>query len=76
MVRGQTIRVIVANARRLSNARTLFRRFMPAYRESIDYMYGDNPQVILDYAAFVGVPERDGAAGARRFLSQVADQPR
>ena len=30
---------------------------MQAYRDSIDYMYSGNPQVIADYAAFVGVPE-------------------
>jgi NitT/TauT family transport system substrate-binding protein len=30
---------------------------MKAYRESIDYMYSDNPQVIKDYAEFVKVPE-------------------
>jgi NitT/TauT family transport system substrate-binding protein len=30
---------------------------MRAYRETIDYMYSDNPQVIRDYAEFVGVPE-------------------
>src|SRR5262249_27258253 len=28
-----------------------------AYRETIEYMYSSNPQVIKDYAAFVGVPE-------------------
>ncbi|MGB9296252.1 MAG: ABC transporter substrate-binding protein, partial [Pseudolabrys sp.] len=27
------------------------------YRESIDYMYSDDPQVIKDYAEFVRVPE-------------------
>jgi NitT/TauT family transport system substrate-binding protein len=32
-------------------------RFMQAYRETIDYMYGDNPQVLKDYAAFAGVSE-------------------
>ena len=30
---------------------------MQAYRETIDYMYSDNPQVIKDYAEFVKVPE-------------------
>ena len=30
---------------------------MDAYREAIDYMYGDNPQVIKDYAEFAGVTE-------------------
>ena len=32
-------------------------RFMQAYRETIDYMYSDNPQVLKDYAAFVQVSE-------------------
>ena len=30
---------------------------MQAYRETIDYMYSDNPQIIKDYAEFVKVPE-------------------
>ncbi len=57
IVRDQTIRVIVANANALETRKDVFRRFMQAYRDSIDYMYGDSPQVIIDYAAFVGVPE-------------------
>ena len=56
IVRDQTIRVIVANAQALEQRKDVFRRFMQAYRDSIDYMYGDSPQVIIDYAAFVGVP--------------------
>jgi hypothetical protein len=32
-------------------------RFMRAHRETIDYMYSDNPQVIEDYAEFARVPE-------------------
>ena len=57
IVRDQTIRVIVANAQALEQREDVFRRFMQAYRDSIDYMYGDSPQVIIDYAAFVGVPD-------------------
>jgi NitT/TauT family transport system substrate-binding protein len=57
IVRDQTIRVIVANANALEQRKDVFRRFMQAYRDSIDYMYGDSPQVIIDYAAFVGVPD-------------------
>jgi NitT/TauT family transport system substrate-binding protein len=30
---------------------------MTAYREAVDYMYSDNPQVTKDYAEFVGVSE-------------------
>ncbi len=57
LVRGQTIRVIVANAQVLAKRKDVIDRFMQAYRETIDYMYSDNPQVIKDYAEFVKVPE-------------------
>ena len=57
LVRGQTIRVLVANADVLAKKKAQIERFMQAYRETIDYMYSDNPQVIKDYAEFVNVPE-------------------
>ncbi|HEV2955205.1 MAG TPA: ABC transporter substrate-binding protein [Xanthobacteraceae bacterium] len=57
IVRGRTIRVVVANASVLSQRADAVARFMQAYRESIDYMYGSDPQAIKDYAAFVGVSE-------------------
>ena len=57
LVRGQTIRVLVANAQALEKKKEAIDRFMTAYRETIDYMYSDNPQVIKDYAEFVKVPE-------------------
>ena len=57
LVRGQTIRVLVANAKVLKDRKDVLERFMRAYRESIDYMYSDSPQVIKDYAEFARVPE-------------------
>jgi NitT/TauT family transport system substrate-binding protein len=57
LVRGQTVRVLVANADGLAKRRDVFVRFLDAYRETIEYMYSDNPQVMKDYAEFVGVPE-------------------
>ncbi len=57
VVRGQTIRVNVVNVNTLKNRKAVVDRFMAAYREAIDYMYSDNPQVIKDYAEFVKVPE-------------------
>jgi NitT/TauT family transport system substrate-binding protein len=57
LVRGQTIRVVVANADALEKKKDAIGRFMQAYRETIEYMYGSNPQVIKDYAEFVSVPE-------------------
>src|SRR6476661_5145628 len=57
LVRGQTIRVLVANADVLKNRRDVVERFLKAYREAIDYMYSSNPQVITDYAELAKVPE-------------------
>jgi NitT/TauT family transport system substrate-binding protein len=57
LVRGQTIRVVVANADAVEKKKEAIGRFMQAYRETIEYMYGSNPQVIKDYAEFVKVPE-------------------
>jgi NitT/TauT family transport system substrate-binding protein len=57
LVRGQTIRVLVANADALVKRKEVIERFMKAYRESIDYLYSSNPQVMKDYAEFARVPE-------------------
>ena len=57
LVRGQTIRVLVANADALAKRKEVIDRFMKAYRESIDYMYSANPQVMKDYAEFARVSE-------------------
>jgi NitT/TauT family transport system substrate-binding protein len=55
LVRGQTIRVLAANTDVLAKRKEVLVRFMQAYRESIDYMYSDNPQVMIDYAEFARV---------------------
>jgi NitT/TauT family transport system substrate-binding protein len=57
LVRGQTIRVLVANADALVKRKEIIERFMKAYRESIDYLYSSNPQVMKDYAEFARVAE-------------------
>jgi NitT/TauT family transport system substrate-binding protein len=57
LVRGQTIRVLIANADVLKNRKDVVERFLKAYREAIDYLYSSNPQVITDYAEFAKVPE-------------------
>jgi NitT/TauT family transport system substrate-binding protein len=57
LVRGQTIRVLVANADALVKRKEVLDRFMKAYRESIDYIYSPNPQVMKDYAEFARIAE-------------------
>jgi NitT/TauT family transport system substrate-binding protein len=55
IIGGQTIRVLIANAGALQSRKEVLKRFMQAYRETIDYMYSDNPQVMTDYAEFAKI---------------------
>jgi NitT/TauT family transport system substrate-binding protein len=55
VVRGQSIRVLATNANALANRRDALTRYLKAYRETLDYMYSDNPQVIKDYAEHAGL---------------------
>src|SRR5216684_135909 len=57
LVRGQTIRVLVANADSLAKKKDAIDRFMQGYRETIEYMYSGNPKVMKDYGEFAGVSE-------------------
>ena len=75
LVRGQTVRVIVANTDGLSKRKDAIVRFMDAYRETIDYMYGTNPQVIKDYAEFVGVPEATAKRVRDEFFPKTLVDP-
>src|SRR5262245_42954157 len=75
LVRGQTVRVIVANTYGLGKRKDAITRFMDAYRETIDYMYGSNPQVIKDYAEFVGVPEATAKRVRDEFFPKTLVDP-
>jgi NitT/TauT family transport system substrate-binding protein len=57
LVRGQTIRVIIANADALAKRKDAITRYMKAYRETIAHMYSDDPHVMKDYGEFAGVSE-------------------
>ena len=55
LLRGQSIRVLATNADALAKRRDALTRYLDAYREALDYMYSDNPQVIKDYAEHAGL---------------------
>ena len=57
LVRDQTIRLLITNPDTIAKKKDQLGRFMDAYREAIDYMYGSDPKVIKDYAEFAGVAE-------------------
>ena len=54
--KGQTVRLLVTNVDTLTKRKAVVDRFMKAYRETIDYMYSDDPAALKTYADFAGIP--------------------
>ncbi|MEO7762274.1 MAG: ABC transporter substrate-binding protein, partial [Casimicrobiaceae bacterium] len=54
--KGQTVRLLVTTAPVLQSKKAVIDRFMKAYRETIDYMYSNDPAAMQTYADFVGIP--------------------
>jgi NitT/TauT family transport system substrate-binding protein len=53
-VRNQTVRVTIANANDLARRPDVYRRFIAAYREAIDWMYSD-PRAIEAFAKYASI---------------------
>jgi NitT/TauT family transport system substrate-binding protein len=56
-LKGRTTRVNVANLDMLMKRRDALERYMRAYRETIDWMYSDDPEVLRHYAEYSGFSE-------------------
>ena len=54
--RGQTVRVLVTNAKALQGRRDAIDRYMAAYRDTIAWLYSD-PAALKIYAEFASVTE-------------------
>lgn len=54
-VRNQTVRVTIANATDLARRPDVYRRFITAYREAIEWMYSD-PRAIEAFAKYASIP--------------------
>ena len=54
--KGQTVRLLITNVQTLSTRKAVVDRFMKAYRETIDWLYSDDPKALATYAEFVGIP--------------------
>ena len=83
-MRGQTVRVLVTNADALAKRKDVIVRFLDAYRETIDYMYSNDPtnimfggisQAIEDYAEFAGVPPRMAMRVREEFFPKKLVDP-
>jgi NitT/TauT family transport system substrate-binding protein len=53
--KGQTVRLLITNVATLNARKPAIDRFMKAYRETIDWMYSDDPAALKTYADFVGI---------------------
>lgn len=54
-LKGQTVRVLLVNAESWKTKHAAILRFMEAYREAVDWMYGD-PKAVEMYSAKVKLP--------------------
>ena len=72
--RDQTVRVHIVNANALAQRKDVFTRFMEAYRESYDFLYG-NPQGVKLYAEYGKVSEALATRIRDEFLPKAALQP-
>jgi NitT/TauT family transport system substrate-binding protein len=71
---GQTSRVIVASQQDLQKRADVYKRFMQAYRETIDWIY-DTPDGVKAYSDWAKVPENIGRRSLNEFLPKVAVDP-
>ncbi len=72
--KGQTVRLLIANAQALQAKKPVFERFMKAYRETIDYMYKD-PAALKVYADFVGISDAKAKRTRDDFFPREAVDP-
>ena len=69
-VRSQTVRVTIANANDRARQRDAYRRFIVAYRETIDWMYAD-PRAIPAFARYAQIPEAMAQTVRDRFYPKT-----
>jgi NitT/TauT family transport system substrate-binding protein len=73
--KGQTVRILITNTQTLQAKKPVFERFMKAYRETIDYMYSDDPVMFKTYADFVGIPVAVAKRTREGFFPKAAVDP-
>ena len=56
-LKGRTTRVNISSLDMLAKRRDALERYMRAYRETIDWMYSDDPAVLRHYAEYSGFSE-------------------
>ena len=73
--KGQTVRLLITNVQTLQSKKPVLERFMKAYRETIDYMYSDDPAMFKIYSDFVGIPVSIAKRTRDGFFPKAAVDP-
>ncbi len=73
--KGQTVRLLITNVATLTNRKPAIDRFMKAYRETIDWMYSDDPAALKTYADFVGISVPTAKRTRDDFFPKVSVDP-
>jgi len=73
--KGQTVRLLITNVQTLQNRKPVVERFMKAYRETIDWMYSDDPAALKTYADFVGISVAMAKRTRDGFFPKTAVDP-
>jgi len=72
-LRGQTVRVLIANANVLKTRKDAIVRFMAAYREAVDWMYA-SPDAVKAFAKKTGIAEDLVRESMTHFQTKAALQ--
>jgi NitT/TauT family transport system substrate-binding protein len=73
--RTQTVRVLITNPAMLAARKDAIERFMAAYRETVDWMYSDDPAVFRHYAAFASITEATGKRSRDEYFPKASLEP-
>ena len=73
--KGQTVRLLITNVSTLKSRKDAIDRFMKAYRETIDWMYSNDPAALKTYADFVGIPLEMAKRTRDEFFPKAAVDP-
>jgi NitT/TauT family transport system substrate-binding protein len=73
--KGQTVRVNITNVQTLTTRKAVLERYMKAYRETVDWMYSDDPKALATYAEFVGIPIETAKRVRDQFFPKSAVDP-
>ena len=73
--KGQTGRTLITTQSVIQSKKAALERYMKAYRETVDWMYSDDPAALKTYAEFVGIPLAMAKRTRDEFFPKAAVDP-